>query len=131
MPPPYTRPEVGTDPVAAAGVGVVRVVVPCVCEDKVEVASFGAAPLEPRTNRCLSSPSSSLESLSSSNASARSGFTSLLRSLDEALERNDGGGELGIGCVGLGKGSVGESLKSSSSRAFTCRRMLATAPNKP
>ncbi len=73
----------------------------------------------PRTNRCLSSASSSLSSPSASNASARSSLTAPVRSLDDARERNDGGGEFGIGCVGLGKGPVGVS-GSSASWALTC-----------
>jgi hypothetical protein len=65
----------------------------------------------PRTSLWVSSASSSLSSPSASNASARSSLT--LEShgvLDDALDRNDGGGELGIGCVGLGAVvSVGDS----------------------
>ncbi len=53
-----------------------------------------------RTNRCVSSASSSL-SPSASNASARSGSTWPFRVGDEAREWNDGGGEFGTGLWSL------------------------------
>lgn len=64
-----------------------------------------------RTSRCLSSASSSLSS-SLSNASARSGSTWFCLVRDDARERNEGGGELGIGCPR-------PRWTSSSSWAFT------------
>ena len=77
----------------------------------------------PRTRRCLSSASSSLSSPSVSNASASAGSTLACLSLDdidEVREWKDGGGELGIGCVGRGPAVTGVS-GSSSSWAFTCQ----------
>lgn len=115
MPPPYTLVVVGAPPVG-------RVICagcpPGCAAAPARVASLKDGVELPRTNRCLSSASSSLSSPSASNASARSGLTVLDRSLDEVRERNDGGGEFGTGCIGLGRGSVG--VSASSSWAFTC-----------
>lgn len=115
MPLPYTLDVVGTTLAGRA----------C-CEDcppDCDVVSAAVALLNdgvelPRTSRCLSSVSSSLSSPSASNASARSGSTLFRRSRDDARDRKDGGGEFGIGYVGLGKGAVG--VSGSSSWAFTC-----------
>jgi len=122
-PPPYTLVDLVADPAAADGRIVCVVAVGC---DVAEDASVCAALLVPddvllRTKRCLSSASSSLSS-DSSNASARSGLTVWFLSLDmidDALEWKEGGGELGIGCVGLGWEAIGDTA-SSSSWAFTC-----------
>lgn len=74
-----------------------------------------------RTNLALSSVSSSLAS-SSSKASARSLLTRPFRVGEEAREWKDGGGELGTRARGCGTSSC-----SSSSWAFTCNQMSASA----
>lgn len=92
-PPPTTRPLVAaaeaTDPadggVYCAGVGDVL---------PLAVVAVVAGVAVWRTNRCLSSASSSLSS-SLSNASARSWSTWFCLVWDDALERKDGGGDVG------------------------------------
>jgi hypothetical protein len=117
MPLPYTLDVVGATDTGLCGCAdcppfcaVGAVVCVALLKDGVEL---------PRTKRCLSSGSSSLSSPSASKASARSELTVLDRSLEDALEWKDGGGELGTGYAGLGKGAVGVS-GSSTSWALTC-----------
>ena len=68
------------------------------------------------TSRCLSSPSSSLDSSGSSKASARVESTCRPRFGDDAREWKEGGGELGA--ARKDRGSIGDT-ESSSSWALT------------
>lgn len=79
-----------------------------------------------RTSRCLSSGSSSSLASSVSNASARSGSTGPRRVGEEARERKDGGGELGMAAwcsLGWGEESTPSLSSLTSSWAFTCSEM--------
>lgn len=112
MPPPYTLDVVGAVPTGRCDCGTS----PLEC-DAAELAcadsELNVGVVLPRTKRCVSSASSSL----SSNASARSLLTVVSRSrdiLDDAREWNDGGGEFGMGYVGLGKGVDAVSGPSAS-----------------